>query len=75
MTHDSMCLAQELLPADLARFCDCERVIRIRADERTAERERLATEVEEMAPRWNDYAVPRSRVRSVVSFIRGGEWW
>lgn len=28
-----MCLSQELLPDDLSRFCDCERVRRIRADE------------------------------------------
>lgn len=32
--HDPQCLSQEFLPADLPRFCDCERVLRIRADER-----------------------------------------
>ena len=25
-THDPLCVSQEFLPADLARFCDCERV-------------------------------------------------
>lgn len=32
--HDPLCVSQEFLPADLTRFCDCERVARIRADER-----------------------------------------
>jgi hypothetical protein len=32
--HDLMCISQEFLPDDLTRFCDCERVARIRADER-----------------------------------------
>lgn len=39
--HDQLCLSRELLPADLARFCDCERVTRIR--------ERIATEIEAFA--------------------------
>ena len=34
VTHDPLCVSQEFLPADLTRFCDCERVARIRADER-----------------------------------------
>lgn len=32
--HDPLCVSQEFLPADLTRFCDCERVARVRADER-----------------------------------------
>jgi hypothetical protein len=31
--HDPLCLSQEVLPTDLPKFCDCERVRRIRNEE------------------------------------------
>lgn len=37
-------------------------------------RNEIASDIDTQATQWNDYAVPRTRVRAVVALIRGEGW-